>query len=109
MKAHPYRGGALRLGGFWAFQIDTTVGVKSQDFPLGLHIDISKDLGVTDSATVPKLSFTYRFGKRSQIDFDWFSIQREGGKRSPESFFMERSISRGGLHTLPASDQGKAS
>jgi hypothetical protein len=85
-KAHPNRGGALRLGAFWVFQIDTAIGVKSQSFPLGLHIDISKDLGVTDSATVPRLMFSYRFGRRSQIDFDWFSIQREGGKR------LERTI-----------------
>ena len=35
-KAHPYRAGALRLGAFWVFQIDTTVGVKSQSFPLGI-------------------------------------------------------------------------
>jgi hypothetical protein len=85
-KARPNRGGALRLGAFSVFQIDTAIGVKSQSFPLGLHIDISKDLGVTDSATVPRLMFTYRFGKRSQVDFDWFSIKREGGKR------LERTI-----------------
>jgi hypothetical protein len=85
-KAHPHRGGALRLGAFWVFQIDTAIGVKSQDFPLGLHIDISKDLGVSDSATVPRVLFSYRFGKRHQLDFDWFSIQREGGKR------LERTI-----------------
>jgi hypothetical protein len=30
--------------------------------------------------------FTYRFNKRSQLDFDWFSIQRDGGKR------LERTI-----------------
>lgn len=85
-KANPYRGGALRLGAFWVFQIDTVIAVKSQDFPLGIHIDVSKDLGLTDSATVPRLMFTYRFGKRSQLDFDWFSINREGGKR------LERTI-----------------
>jgi hypothetical protein len=85
-KGNQHRGGALRLGGFWVFQIDTAIGVKSQDFPLGIHVDVTKDLGVTDSATVPRLMFTYRFGKRSQLDFDWFSIQREGGKR------LERTI-----------------
>ena len=86
-KGNPHRGGALRLGGFWVFQIDTAVGVKSQDFPLGIHIDVSKDLGVTDSATVPRVLLSYRFNRRSQLDFDWFSIQREGGKR------LERTIS----------------
>ncbi len=85
-KGNPHRGGALRLGAFWVFQIDTAVGVKSQNFPLGLHIDISKDLGLSDSATVPRALFTYRFNKRSQLDFDWFSIKREGGKR------LERTI-----------------
>ena len=34
------------------FQIDTTVAAKSQSFPLDIHIDVTKDLGVTDSATV---------------------------------------------------------
>jgi hypothetical protein len=88
-KAHPYRAGALRLGAFWVFQIDTTVGVKSQDFPLGIAIDVTKDLGVTDSATVPRVMFSYRFTKHSQLDFDWFSIKREGGKR------LERTIDFG--------------
>jgi hypothetical protein len=88
-KAHPYRGGALRLGAFWVFQIDTAVAVKSQNFPLGIVIDVTKDLGVTDSATVPRAMFSYRFNKHSQLDFDWFSIQREGGKR------LERTIDFG--------------
>jgi hypothetical protein len=74
------------LGAFWVFQIDTSVAVKSQDFPLGLHIDVTKDLGVTDSAAVPRLMFTYRFNKRSQLDIDWFSIQRDGRQR------LERTI-----------------
>ena len=63
-----HRGGALRLGAFWVFQIDTAIGVKSQQFPLGLHVDVTKDLGVTDSATVPRLMFTYRFNRRSQME-----------------------------------------
>ena len=88
-KAHPYRAGAVRLGAFWVFQIDTTVGVKSQDFPLAIAIDVTKDLGVTDSATVPRAMFSYRFTKHSQLDFDWFSLQREGGKR------LERTIDFG--------------
>jgi hypothetical protein len=88
-KAHPYRAGALRLGAFWVFQIDTSVAVKSQDFPLGIVIDVTKDLGVTDSATVPRVMFSYRFTKHSQLDFDWFSIEREGGKR------LERTIDFG--------------
>lgn len=88
-EAHPYRGGALRLGAFWVFQIDTAVAVKSQNFPLGIVIDVTKDLGLTDSATVPRAMFSYRFNKRSQLDFDWFSIQREGGKR------LERTIDFG--------------
>jgi hypothetical protein len=88
-KAHPYRAGALRLGAFWVFQIDTMVGVKSQDFPLGIAIDVTKDLGLTDSATVPRAMFSYRFTKHSQLDFDWFSIKREGGKR------LERTIDFG--------------
>jgi hypothetical protein len=88
-KPNPHRGGALRLGAFWVFQIDTAVAVKSQKYPLGLHIDISKDLGLDDSATVPRALFTYRFNRRSQLDFDWFSIKREGGKR------LERTIDFG--------------
>ena len=88
-KAHPHRGGALRLGAFWVFQIDTTVGVKSQDFPLAIAIDVTKDLGVTDSATVPRAMFSYRFTKHSQLDFDWFRIEREAVKR------LERTIEIG--------------
>jgi hypothetical protein len=88
-KAHPYRAGALRLGAFWVFQIDTTVAVKSQSFPLGILIDVTKDLGVTDSATVPRAMFSYRFSKHSQLDFNWFSIKREDGKR------LERTINIG--------------
>jgi len=88
-KAHPYRAGAVRLGAFWVFQIDTTVAVKSQNFPLGIAIDVTKDLGLTDSATVPRAMFSYRFTKHSQLDFDWFSLQREGGKR------LERTIDFG--------------
>jgi hypothetical protein len=88
-KAHPYRAGALRLGAFWVFQIDTLVAVKSPNFPLGIAVDVTKDLGLTDSATVPRAMFSYRFTKHSQLDFDWFSIQREGGKR------LERTIDIG--------------
>ena len=88
-KDRSYRGGALRLGAFWVFQIDTAVAAKSSRFPLGIHIDLSRDLGVTDSATVPRAMFTYRFSKRSQLDFDWFRINRTGGKR------LDRAINIG--------------
>jgi hypothetical protein len=84
-----FRGGVVRFGGFHAFGIDTTVAAKSQRFPLGIHIDMSKDLGISDSDTVPRVALTFRFNKRSQIDFDWYSINRSALKR------LEREISIG--------------
>jgi hypothetical protein len=88
-EARRFRGGALRLGAFWVFGIDTTVAAKSQRFPLGAHIDLSRDLGISDSATVPRGLLSFRFNRRSQVDFDWYRIERSSVKR------LERSISIG--------------
>jgi len=72
-----YRGGSLRLGAFWTGQIDTSIILRSAGAPAGLYIDLSKDLKLSDSVTVPRGFFSYRFSRRHQVNFSFFQIHRE--------------------------------
>jgi hypothetical protein len=71
-----YRSGVVRVAAFVVPTIDTTIVARSENVPLGIYIDLSKDLGLADSATVPRVAFSYRFSRRHQLDFDWFPLDR---------------------------------
>ena len=71
-----YRYGSLRLGVFWVGQIDHSVVARSPDFPVGIFIDLSEDLGLGDSVTVPRGMFTYRFSRRHQVNASFYKIKR---------------------------------
>jgi hypothetical protein len=44
------------------------VAVGSQQFPIGTRIDVSSDLGLKDSTTVPRIHLAYRFSKRHRLE-----------------------------------------
>ena len=72
-----YRYGSIRLGAFWVGQIDTSIVARSEDFPVGIFIDLSKDFAIGDSVTVPRGMFAYRFSRRHQVNFSFFQISRD--------------------------------
>jgi len=89
-----YRGGSLRLGAFWTGQVDTSIILRSAGDPVGLYIDLSKDLKLSESVTVPRGWFTYRFSRRHQVNFSFFQIRRES------RFELEKTIEIG-EHVIP--------
>ena len=84
-----YRYGSIRLGAFWVGQIDNSIVARSEDFPVGIFIDLSKDFGLSDSVTVPRGMFTYRFSRRHQVNFNYFQISRDN------QVVLERTIEIG--------------
>ena len=88
-EAKDYRYGSIRLGAFWVGQIDNSIVVRSEDFPVGIFIDLSKDFGLSDSVTVPRGMFTYRFSRRHQVNFNYFQISRDN------QIALERTIEIG--------------
>jgi len=84
-----YRYGSVRLGVFWVGQINSSITVRSESFPVGAFIDLSKDFGLGDSVTVPRGIFTYRFSRRHQVNFNYFRISRDN------QIVLERTIEIG--------------
>ena len=76
-EAKDYRSGSIRLGAFWVGQIDNTIVARSESFPVGLFIDLSRDFALSDSITVPRGMFGYRFSRRHQVNFGYFQISRD--------------------------------
>jgi hypothetical protein len=72
------RGGTIRLGGFFVANIDTIVGVSPADVPIGARFSVSRDLGMENSVTVPRMMFAYRFSRRHRLDAGWYRIARSG-------------------------------
>jgi hypothetical protein len=75
-----YRGGQIRAGVFWVQNIDTKLMVTPADIPIGVRIATSKDLGLAESNTVPRLMLSYRFSRRHRLDFGWYGLNRDGVK-----------------------------
>ena len=71
-----YREGSLRLGAFWIGQFDSSIVARADNFPLGIYIDLSRELGLSDSVTVPRANFSYRFSRRHQLNLEYFRIRR---------------------------------
>ena len=84
-----YRYGSIRLGAFWVGKIDTSIIARSEDFPVGIFIDLSKDFAIGDSVTVPRGMFSYRFSRRHQVNFNFFQISRDN------QVVLERTIGFG--------------
>ena len=88
-EAKDYRYGSFRLGAFWVGQIDTTMVVRSESFPVGLFIDLSEDFELGDSITVPRGMFAYRFSRRHQVNAGFFQVSRDN------QVVLERTIEIG--------------
>jgi hypothetical protein len=85
-----YRQGSLRLGTLRVTRFDTSIIARSSDFPLGVYLDLSGDFGLTDSVTVPRAMFGYRFSRRHQLNLDYFDVSRDS------EVVLEREIEIGG-------------
>lgn len=88
-EAKDYRYGSIRLGAFWVGQIDNSIVARSEDFPVGIFIDLSKDFGLSDSVTVPRGMFGYRFSRRHQVNVGYFQISQDN------QVVLERTIEIG--------------
>ena len=75
---NPYRGGFAYLGTFSISSIDSKLSIFSQDLPLGKQIDLSRDLGVRDSLTVPRIGLDWRFNRRHMISLGWYDMDQTG-------------------------------
>ena len=88
-KKHPYREGTLRLGPYHVTGIKTQLQLDDANAPLGTHVNFEDELGIKDSATVPRLTLDYRFSKRHAIAAKWYKLERSG------STFLGRPIQFG--------------
>jgi len=84
-----YRYGTIRLAAFWVGQIDNTMVARSDSFPVGIFIDLSRDFALSDSFTVPRGMFGYRFSRRHQVNVGYFQISRDN------QVVLERTIEIG--------------
>lgn len=89
-EARDYRGGSILLGAFWVGQIESSIVARSENSPVGIYIDLSRDLQLGESVTVPRAIFRYRFSRRHQINFDFYQVNR--GRQ----VVLERTLEIGG-------------
>lgn len=93
-----YRYGSVRLGVFWVGQINHSVVARSENFPIGIFIDLSEDFGLGESVTVPRGMFGYRFSKHHQINANIYRIKRSN------QLVLDRTIEIGD-HEFPIGAQ----
>lgn len=75
-----YRGGKIRFGWFIITNINTQVRADSTRFPIGTSIDLSKDLGLKDASSQPRLMGSYRFSRHHRLDAGIYRINRSGSR-----------------------------
>ncbi len=69
----------IEIGGYFVTKIDTTAQFARKVGPIeaGTIIDMSKDLGLSESESIPRLDGNYRFNKRSSLNFSLWNIERD--------------------------------
>jgi len=82
----PFARGFGFIGVYQVTQSNTEVRLFSTDLPLGARLNVQKDLGVSDSFTVPRLTVGWRFGKRHILTGGYYDLSRDGVRR------LERTI-----------------
>ncbi len=68
----------VKVGGFAARSIDTTIRLDRQKGILGTSIDTSRDLDLDDTDLTPRVDGYFRFNDRHRIEYTWFKIERDG-------------------------------
>ena len=58
--------------------LDTKVRVDATDGTPGTVIDFEQNLGMSDTETLPVLSFDWRFAKKHRLNVGYFSLKRSG-------------------------------
>ena len=71
---------AVRAGGFFVRNYDTTFRLDSTGAPVGATIDFSNTLGGDVSADVVRIDGYYRFNSRHRVDLSYYKIQRKGSR-----------------------------
>jgi hypothetical protein len=91
-QRNPYRGGFVKFSAFFITNIDTEIVYDHKDSPLASRVDLQRDLGLSDSESVPRLSFAYRFNRRSMIMFEAHGVNRDATRVIDESFVIGDEI-----------------
>jgi hypothetical protein len=83
----------IEIGGFFVTKIDTVAQFARKAGPIevGTFIDFSKDLGLADSESIPRIDGNYRFNKRSSLNFSLWNIERDATR------FLGRGIDFGDI------------
>ena len=58
--------------------LDTRVRVDASDNTPGTTIDFEQNLGMSDTETLPIVTFSWRFAKKHRLDLGYFSLDRSG-------------------------------
>jgi hypothetical protein len=83
----------IEIGGYFVTKIDTVAQFTRKAGPIeaGTVIDFSKDLGLSDSVSIPRIDGNYRFNKRSSLNFSLWNIERDA------TTFLGRGIDFGDI------------
>jgi len=74
------RNGSFSFGYFVIRNINSRLYLGPDDVPLAARLDLSRDLGLKDSASVLRLGFLYTFGRRHGISLGYYDFGNEGGR-----------------------------
>jgi len=69
----------IEIGGYFVTKIDTVALFARKAGPIeaGTLIDFSKDLGLADSKSIPRVDGLYRFNRKSSVSFSLWDIERD--------------------------------
>lgn len=77
---------AIRAGWYYLGDSDTAIGLRSDAAPIGTSVDFGRDLDVEETADALRIGGYYRFNPRHRIDFEWYSLEREGFRTTTREF-----------------------
>jgi hypothetical protein len=90
--ALPLSRGFGYLGAFWVTRVETKLSLFSTDLPVGVRVDLNKDLGLRNSFTIPRATLGWRFGKRHLVAGGFYNLSRDGGRTLDEEIELPGGI-----------------
>ena len=84
--------GSFTFGYFVINNINSRLYMGPDDVPIAARLDLSRDLGLKDSASVLRLGFLYAFGRRHGISLGYYDFDNQGNRELTRTVDLGDSV-----------------
>ena len=82
----------IQLGSYFIRDTNTEVGINSTVGNIGTTIELERDLGTDDTASIPRINGYYRFNNKHRIEYSWYEVDRKGTKTTSIEFTVDGEV-----------------